>query len=286
MRRPTAEKNIDRALVHTLYATPMQSPGFPLRRSRTLAELRAGRLVPCMKINTLDPRVVELAGLAGFPLAWLCNEHVPNDWLNLENQIRAAKLYDMDVVVRVAKGSYSDYVKPFEADATGIMVPHVTTAEEARQIVDWTRFHPVGRRPIDGGNADGQFCRVPTADYIAHSNRERFIILQIESPEALENVDHIAAVEGFEILHFGPGDFAHRIGASGNPNHPAVHAARLRVAEAAQRHGKFAMSQPIAPVAELAVEGYRVFSMGADVIGLNSYMSARLAEFQSQTAAS
>jgi 4-hydroxy-2-oxoheptanedioate aldolase len=258
----------------------METPSFPLRRSRTLAELRAGRGVPCMKINTVDARVVELAGLAGFPLVWLCNEHVPNDWLNLENQIRAAKLYDVDVMVRVAKGGYSDYVKPFEADATGIMVPHVTTAEEARQIVAWTRFHPLGQRPIDGGNADGQYCRASTRDYTAHGNRERFIVLQIESPEGLENIEAIAAVEGFDILHFGPGDFSHRIGESGNPNHPAVHAARLRVAQVARKYGKHAMSQPIAPVAQLAAEGYRLFSMGADVIGLNDYLSARLEAFR------
>lgn len=260
----------------------METSSFPLRRSRTLAELRAGRGVPCMKINTIDARVVELAGLAGFPLVWLCNEHVPNDWLNLENQIRAAKLYDVDVMVRVAKGSYSDYVKPFEADATGIMVPHVTTAEEARQIVAWTRFHPLGQRPIDGGNADGQYCRASMRDYTAHGNRERFIVLQIESPEGLENIEAIAAVEGFDILHFGPGDFCHRIGQAGNPGHPAALAARRRVAEAARKHGKFAMSQPIAPFRELAEEGYQVISVGADVMGLNEYMDAKLARFNQE----
>ncbi|MSU48551.1 MAG: aldolase [Opitutus sp.] len=253
-----------------------------LRPSRLLKLLRAGESAACMKINTIDPRVVELAGMAGFHVVWLCNEHVPNDWLNLEHQIRAAKLFDMDTVVRVAKGGYSDYVKPFEADATGIMVPHVTSAEEARQIVAWTRFYPLGQRPIDGGNSDGQYCRVPVGDYVAHGNRERFIILQIESPEGLENIEAIAAVEGFDILHFGPGDFSHRIGAAGNPGHPAVQAARRRIAEVAGRHGKFAMSQPIAPVAELAADGYRVFSMGADVIGLGNYMDARMAEFRAQ----
>lgn len=247
-----------------------------------MALLRAGKAAACMKINTADARVVEIAGLAGFPVVWLCNEHVPSDWINLEHQIRAAKLYDMDSIVRVAKGSYSDYVKPFEADATGIMVPHVTSANEARQIVIWARFHPLGKRPIDGGNADGQFCRTPVRDYIANGNRERFIILQIESPEGLECVEEIAAVDGFDILHFGPGDFAHRIGQAGNPDHPAVLAARRRIAKAATTHGKFAMSQPMAPLPELAADGYRLFSMGADVIGLNQYMDERLAEFRRQ----
>jgi len=235
-----------------------------------------------MKINTVDARVVEMAGLAGYPVAWLCNEHVPNDWLNLEHQVRAAKLHNMDTIVRVSKGSYSDYVKPLEADATGIMVPHVTSADEARQIVEWTRFYPLGQRPIDGGNADGQFCRADGADYLANGNKERFVILQIESPEGLANVDAIAAVPGFDILHFGPGDFSHRIGQSGKPDHPEVKNARARIAQAARTHGKFAMSQPIAPFAELIAEGYRIISVGADVIGLNEYMDARLAHFHQE----
>ncbi len=250
-----------------------------LRKSRVLNLLRSGQSVPCMKLNFADARVVETCGLAGFPVVWLCNEHVPNDWLNMEHQIRAAKLYDMDTIVRVSKGAYSEYVKPFEADATGIMVPHVTTAEEAREIVARTRFYPVGQRAIDGGNSDGKFCRVPVKQYLEHGNTERFIILQIETPEALENVDEIAAVEGFDILHFGPGDFSHRLGLSGQREHPVVVAARQRVAQAAVKHGKYAMAQPVAPLPQLAAEGFKIFSLGADVMGLNTYLDARLAEF-------
>src|SRR6185295_7553269 len=155
-----------------------------LRASRILSELRAGKSPATMKLNLGDPRIIELCGLAGFSAVWICNEHVGNDWRNLENQIRAAKLYDLDTIVRVEKGSYSDYVKPFEADATAIMVPHVTTAEEARHIVELTRFHPLGRRAMDGGNVDGAYCQIPLADYIAHSNSERILIFQVESPQA------------------------------------------------------------------------------------------------------
>src|ERR1035437_4891374 len=113
-----------------------------LRFRRILRELRAGKQPTCLKVNLSDPRIIELIGLAGASAVWICNEHVLNDWLNLENQIRAAKLYVVATIVRVEKGSYSDYVKPFEADATAIMLPHVKTAEEARHIVEMTRFHP------------------------------------------------------------------------------------------------------------------------------------------------
>ena len=253
-----------------------------LRASRILRELRAGKQPTCLKLNLGDPRVVELCGLAGFSAVWICNEHVANDWFNLENQIRAAKLYDVDTIVRVEKGSYSDFVKPFEADATAIMVPHVKTAEEARSIVEMTRFYPLGRRAVDGGNVDGRYCHIPIADYMAHSNTERVLIFQIESPEALENVESIAAVPGYEMLLFGPGDFSHLIGKPGQVNAPEVVAARKRVAAAAKKHGTHMMAPGMmAPRAVLEEEGYRVFTLGADVLGLGEYFKAKLAAFGS-----
>jgi 4-hydroxy-2-oxoheptanedioate aldolase len=248
-----------------------------LRSSRVLKRLGAGEMPTVLKINLSDPRVLEIAGLCGVDAVWLCNEHVPSDWLGLENQIRAARVHDVDTLVRVARGSYSDYIRPLEAGATGIIVPHVANADEARQIVDWVRFRPMGNRALDGGNIDGQFCLIPVEEYLRHSNTERIIVLQIESPEALEHVEAIAAVPGFNLLLFGPGDFSHRIGKPGQLDHPQVVAARKRVAAAARAHGKHAMSAGlIAPFRELVAEGHRVFGIGADVVGLSGYVKQRL----------
>jgi len=251
-----------------------------VRHSRILKKLRAGQIPTCLKLNLADARVVELACLSGADAVWLCNEHVPNDWLNLEHMIRAARVHDVDCIVRVAKGSYSDYVKPFEAGATGLMVPHVATAAEARKIVEMTRFQPLGRRPIDGGNIDGAFCLIPTVDYIAQCNQEQFLILQIESPEALANVEEIAAVPGFNGLLFGAGDFSHLSGKPGQVGCPETVAARKRVATAARANGKFAMTPgQIASWEEQAAEGYNVFNLGADVIGIGDYFRSKVADF-------
>lgn len=248
-----------------------------IRSSRVLKLLREGSLATVQKINLSDPRVIEIVGLCGVDAVWLCTEHVPNDWIGLENQIRAARIHNVDTFVRVARGSYSDYIRPLEADATGIIVPHVESADEARQIVAWVRFHPLGQRAMDGGNADGKFCLLPVTEYIRHSNEERAVVLQIESPEALENLDEIAAVAGFDGLLFGPGDFSHRIGKPGQLHAPEVVAARKRVATAARRFGKFVMASGLsAPVSELVAEGYQVFGIGADVVGLSTFIKHRL----------
>jgi len=245
-----------------------------LRQSRVLAKLRAGRTAVCVKANLPDPRVVELMCMVGFDCVWLCKEHVPTDWDGLENQIRAARLHDTDTLVRVARGSYSDYVLPLEADATGIMVPHVMNAEEARAVVRMTRFMPVGRRPVDGGNVDGRFAMTPPKEYAEHANREKFVIVQIEDPEALEHADAIAAVPGIDVVFFGPGDYSHGIGRMGEVGHPEVVKARRAVAEACARHGRWA-GTPGSPatIADLQREGFRFFSVGADVIAISEYFT-------------
>ncbi|MFM7292015.1 MAG: HpcH/HpaI aldolase family protein [Planctomycetia bacterium] len=258
----------------------------PLAPSRLLRLLREGGLPTSLKINLGDPRAVEIAAMGGVDAVWLCMEHVPNDWIGLENQVRAARVHGIDALVRVARGSYSDYIRPLEIDAAGIIVPHVADADEARQIVDWVRFHPLGRRALDGGNADGLFCMVPLADYIEHANRERIVILQIESPEALEEVEQICAVPGFDGILFGPGDFSHRIGKAGQIDAPEVVAARRRVAAACRAAGKFAMSSGLfAPLPDLVAEGFRVFNVGADVLGLGQYVRQRIDLVQGQAAA-
>ena len=253
------------------------------RCSRVLKMLRQGQIPTMLKLNLSDPRAVELAGLSGADSVWLCTEHVPNDWIGIENQIRAARVHDVDCFVRVARGSYSNYILPLETDATGIIVPHVGTAEEARQIVEWTRFHPIGKRALDGGNVDGQFCQLPMDEYLQHSNTERLIILQIESPEALENVEQIAAVPGFDMLLFGAGDFSHRLGKVGQMNAPEIIAARKRIGAAARQHGKYAMLPGLmAPLPELIAEGYQVFGCGSDVYGLGAYFKQRIDTMREQ----
>ena len=256
-----------------------------LRPSRLLQKARSGTLATVLKLNLIEPRIVELAGLSGADAVWLCNEHVPNDWLNLENQIRAAKLYDMDTIVRVSKGAYSDYVKPFECDATGIMVPHISSAEEARHVVDMVRFHPLGRRAVDGGNMDGVFCQIPITQYAQHMNDERFIILQIESPEALEKVDEIAAVPGFDALLFGAGDFSHRIGKLGQVTDPAVVAARKRVAAAALKNGKLvSVASLYGQKDQILEEGATIITLGADVLELGAGFNKLISDFNGAAA--
>ncbi len=258
-----------------------------MRPSKVLRKLKAGETVFCIKLNLGDARVAEIAAMSGFDCLWTDMEHVPNDWSSLEKQILAAKTHDVDVVVRVARGSYSDYIRPLEMDASGIMVPHVMNATDAASIVKNTKFFPLGLRPLDGGNADGGYCNVDFMDYIQQANEQRFNILQIEDVEALDELDAIAALPGVDMIFFGPGDFSQSIGAPGQMDHPKIAEARRLVAEAAVSRGIFAGTVGgLGNVDELIAMGYQFISVGADVVGLGQYFGGLQQELSKRKATS
>ena len=251
-----------------------------LRKSNVLKKLRDGGVVSCIKVNTQDPRVVEMAACCGFDCVWTDMEHVGNSYSGVESQILAAKAHNADILVRVPRGSYSDHVRPLELDATGIMVPHVMNLEDAKRVVWMTRFYPQGRRALDGGNADGSYCLVDTKDYTAQANRERFVMIQIEDPEAMDDLDAICALEGIDIVFFGPGDFSQGLGDIHNFSNPALVEARRLVAKTAIKHGKYAGTVgSSANLKELYDLGYRFINAGSDVRALANYFNEAAAAF-------
>ncbi|MBR6533718.1 MAG: aldolase, partial [Clostridia bacterium] len=184
-----------------------------MRKSKVLKKIREGKTVFCTKLNLGEPKIAEIAAMSGFDCIWIDMEHVPSDYAVVENIIRAAKIYDCDVLTRISKtGGYSDIIRPLEADSTGIMVPHLMSFEEAKQIVYYSKFHPIGRRPLDGGNADGKYCLVDGLDYMTEANEERFTVIQIEDPEPLAELEEICALPGIDMIFFGPADFSQGIG--------------------------------------------------------------------------
>ena len=245
-----------------------------MRESKVLRQLRAGKVATSIKLNMADPRVAEIAAMCGFDCIWVDMEHVPNDFYTIENVIRAAKNYDTDVITRVAKGCYSDYIRPFEADSTGIMVPHVMSLKEAKEIVYFTKFHPIGRRPIDGGNADGKYCILPGNDYMRMANEQRFVIIQIEDPEPMAELEEICALPGIDMIFFGPADFSQGLGIPNDFANEKITEARRLIAKTARKHGKFAGTVgSMQNQDELIAMGYQFINLGSDVRALSGYFS-------------
>lgn len=243
-----------------------------MRPSRVLKKMREGYVATCIKLNFNDRRIAELAAICGFDCIWVDMEHVPNGIDSIEQAVMAAKIHDCDVITRISRGGYSDYIHPLEADSTGIMVPHLMSLEDAKHVQYYTKFHPIGRRPLDGGNSDAKYCLVDTEDYMKQANSERFVIVQIEDPEPLSQLDEICALPGIDMLFFGPADFSQGAGIPCQWDNPLIDDARRLVAKTARKHGKFAGTVGGTENFNQLVEmGYNFISLGADVISLADY---------------
>jgi 4-hydroxy-2-oxoheptanedioate aldolase len=117
------------------------------------------------------------------------------------------------------------------------MVPHCRSAQEARQWVRWSRYPPLGERGFDNVGADGEFGLSNPAQYFERSNRETFVVPQIEDRDAVDHVEEIAAVEGVAVLFVGPADLSMSLGVPLHFDHPTMQSAIDRVARAAAKAG-------------------------------------------------
>ena len=154
------------------------------------------------------------------------------------------------------------------------MVPHIMNLKDAENVVRMTRFHPIGRRPVDGGNADGMYTMINFKEYIKEANEKRFIVVQIEDPEPLDELDKIAQLDGYDMLFFGPADFSHGIGHPAEFDNPFLIETKRKIPQIAKKYGKFAGTVGnLQNLQELIDLGYNFINLGADVVGLTKYYS-------------
>lgn len=209
-----------------------------MRTSRIKAKLSQNLPVLLTSLHYSDPSLYEMTSLMGFDGIWLDLEHHHHSVETANTLLRAARVGSSDVMVRPAKGEFMRMSRILEAGATGIMYPRCDSAAEAREVVRWSKFAPMGQRGIDAANPDNPYCMMPLVDYLKAANEQTFVVIQIEDQNALAQVDEIAAVDGVDIVFFGPGDFSILSGIPGQMNHPLIKDAMRTVAAACQKAGK------------------------------------------------
>ncbi len=253
-----------------------------MQTSKVLRKLKEGKPVLCTKTNFNDPSIVELIGLTNFDCIWICHEHLWSNDETLANMILAARYTEMDSLVRIEKDNYSSALKPLEMGAKGIIVPHITTAGQAKEIVKAMKFYPIGRRGIDGVNADSGWMSIEFNDYLKFSNRETFIALQIEDPEAIDNIEEIASVPSYDILFVGPGDLSVAMGIPGDIENKKIWDVIEKVAKMANKYDKFAGTVALSPerAKRLLDLGYRFLTAGADIIFLRESFLKLKSEYE------
>lgn len=252
-----------------------------MRASKVKAKLRRGEPVLLTALALMDPSLFELASLMGFDGIWLDLEHHAVSVETAAGLIRAARVGSSDVMTRPAKGELMRMGRLLEAGAQGIMYPRCGSADEAREVVKWSKFASLGRRGLDSGNADNPYCSVPLEPYVRLANEETFIVVQIEDPEALDEVDAIASVEGVDVLFLGPGDFSVLSGIPGQFEHPKVEEAIRRIARAAEQAGKvWGLPTPSPERSRQLLDmGARFLAHGADILMVKRGLEAIREDF-------
>jgi len=209
-----------------------------MRPSLVKRKLARKEPVVGITLHLTDPSLYEMASLMGFDYIWMDLEHHAYSVETAGSLMRAARVGTSDIMARPGKGEFMRLGRLLESGAHGILYPRCDNADEARQVVRWSKFAPLGTRGIDGANPDMPYCSMDPAEYVRMANAETWIVIQIEDPQALEHADEIAAVEGVDVVMLGPADFSILCGVPGQFEHPKVEEALQIVARAADRHGK------------------------------------------------
>lgn len=208
---------------------------------------------------------VEMIGAAGFDWTWIDCEHGAGSNDDLVAQIQAASIGDAPPVVRIAWNELPLFKRVLDLGAVGVMVPYVNTSEEARFAAKAMRYPPEGNRGVAGSPRCTGFGR-NFDEYFRLANENLLTIVQIETVEALDNVEEIAAVDGVDVLFIGPLDLSVSMGIARQFDHPDFVAALSKVSGACKKYDKAAgiLTPDVKFISEWVECGFTFLIVGSD----------------------
>jgi 4-hydroxy-2-oxoheptanedioate aldolase len=165
-------------------------------------------------VQTSDPAVVEILALAGFDFVLVDCEHGPFSAESMKGLMIASSAAGIVPVVRVKHNNASLVMEPLDSGAVGVQIPHIRTAEDARNAVTFARYHPHVRAT--------HYCPEDFQAYMRWSNENSLVVLQVEGVEGVDHIDEILEVKGLDVIFLGPYDLSQSAGVPGEVTHPAV----------------------------------------------------------------
>lgn len=233
----------------------------------TLAAGRLGLALIVQKCDTVDIAVA--AAACGFDALSIDLEHAVISEKDAAQICVAALGAGVTPLVRLPSHAPDVANRMLDAGALGVIAPHVESAEEARAVVDACRFRPLGRRSVSYHWPHLGYSTAHDAQAVSAAfNRATTVAVMLESPEAVERADEIAAVPGVDIVHVGSVDLADALGVTGRLDDPQLAACHDRVIAACLRHGKVAGMGGVGGKPALAArvlrQGARFMTAGID----------------------
>lgn len=190
------------------------------RKNKVKDKLQRGEVVSVFASGNSGqetPGIIDFIGPLGFDGVWIDCEHGPVDFADIGNMTRACDLWGMTSLVRVNLNEYGVIYRTLDQGAQGVIVPHVNTADEAREVVHAAKFAPIGLR---GSSLTRQGYGVD--DYHAMANDGMFIAIMIEDVVGVKNLPDILKVDHIDAIIVAPGDLAQTMGYLGQMEHPVV----------------------------------------------------------------
>lgn len=210
-------------------------------RNTIREKLESGQLT--LGVGIRFARTTETAKMmkvCGWDWLWPDLEHGALE-LDFVSQLVSAGLNaGMPSLVRVPPGDLNMAARVLDNGAVGVVMPHVETAEEARVLARRLRFPPKGHRSITANAAQLEYGNVGVAEATKLLNDLTFITVMLESPQAIENADAIAAVEGIDALMIGSNDLAAELGIPGQLGDLKMMHCYEKLVAACRKHGKYA----------------------------------------------
>jgi 2-keto-3-deoxy-L-rhamnonate aldolase RhmA len=211
----------------------------PLLGSETLQKIRGGKLTLGLGVHHLRGAAVPLlAKAAGYDFLFIDAEHGAISAPEISQICVASLGLGVVPIVRICAGALDEGTRALDNGALGLVVPHVDTPEEARRLVEAFRFAPMGHRSTGGSNAAFGYHPPAAAEAQKILNAEILIIPMIETPQAVDNAEAIAAVDGIDALLIGTNDLTLEMGMPGQLGHERVREAYEKVGAACRRHNK------------------------------------------------
>jgi len=209
-------------------------------RNTVLEKLRAGEVVLGLSVRMVRTgEIAKVAKACGHDWIFIDMEHAPITLEAAAAMSIAALDTGVTPIVRVAGHETFHMSRVLDGGAMGVVVPHVNTAAEARHAVASCRFPPVGHRSVAGGYAQLGYANMPAAEASDYLNRNTLLAVMIETPEAVENIEEIAAVDGIDVIYIGSNDLLMEMGLPGQFGGEALEKAAKRIIDASLAHGKF-----------------------------------------------
>lgn len=186
------------------------------------------------------PTVVELIGHLGFDFALIDAEHSPMTLESCEHMVRAADSVGLSPYIRVAVNIRQNILRYLDIGAQGVLLPMINSRAEAEAVVEAVKYRPQGKRGLAGVRAADYGLTMPLNEYTVKANQETLVSIQIETLEAVNNLDELLTVDGVDVFFVGPNDLSCAMGYIGQINHPEVQAMIGSLAKRIQDAGKIA----------------------------------------------